>query len=212
MRFTVVLALALISSVAHADILKVGERAVEFDAAIDAAGKPWKLASHRGRWLVLSIGAAWCGPCKDELPVWDRLARETGARVLFVAVAIDNDVADGKAFHKRIGLAHMARVYLPEEVSKVVGRYGASTMPATFLIGPDGVVRYIQLEFHKAMAQREYEKLRDAIAKHVPKPAVKPKPEPTKPPPPRTPAVSIVPPLVWPAAGTWTALPRLTGF
>lgn len=213
-----ILALVLgLSGVARADLLKVGERAIEFDAAVDAAGKPWKLAAQRGRWLVLSIGAAWCGPCKDELPVWDRLAGETRGRVTFVAVAIDGDVEDGRAFHKRLGLRSMTRVYLPEDSSRMIDRYGASTLPATFLIGPDGVIRHVQLKFEKALAQREYEKLRDAIDRHVPRPrpppVEKPPARPTPPARPIAPVVATIPALVWPAhSGTlWAqAWPRPT--
>jgi thiol-disulfide isomerase/thioredoxin len=218
-----VLLLLLISTTAHAQVLRVGDRATELDSAVDTAGKPFKLAAHRGRWIVMTIGAGWCGPCQDELPVWNRLAGELGSRTMFVTLAIDNDIADGKAFHKRLGLPHMVRAYMPEELSKMVERYGAQSMPTTFVIGPDGVVRYVQMKFDKANAKREYEKLRDALAKLLPKPKPKPAPprqmdpKPAPRPVPATPPaapITTVPALVWPEgphvalwADHWPALP-----
>jgi thiol-disulfide isomerase/thioredoxin len=52
-------------------------------------GRPWRLADQRGRALVLNFWATWCGPCRDELPSLDRLARRlaqapNGPRVLGV--------------------------------------------------------------------------------------------------------------------------------
>ncbi len=177
------LLLALIATTADAGVLAIGKPAVELDIAVDPAGKPVKLAGYRGRWVVITIGAAWCDPCKEELAWWDRLAGEVAGRATFIALDIDDDIADGKKFHKELRLVHMVRAYMPDDKSQVAGAY-AIKMPTTVIIGPDGIVRYIHPGFDKASAQREYEQLRDALAKRLP--AVKPKPTP-KPPSPKPP-------------------------
>src|SRR3954470_10485663 len=74
---------------AHADVLKVGDRLAELDVATDGNGKPVKLKSFKGKWVVLTVGADWCKPCAKELPVWDKLAGELKGKVVFVAVDID---------------------------------------------------------------------------------------------------------------------------
>lgn len=202
-----IVVLAILAGVSHAGVLQVGDPAAELDVAVDASGKPVRLATYRGRWVVMTIGAAWCGPCGDELPHWDRLAGEYAGRVVFVALDIDEDIADGKKFHAGLGLARMVRVYMPGDRSQVAGRYGASSMPTTFVIGPDGVVRHVQPKFDKARAAAEVAKLRGALDRLVPKP----KPPPPKPPVPPTapapPTVSPLPPLVIPPAPrtTWWA-------
>jgi cytochrome oxidase Cu insertion factor (SCO1/SenC/PrrC family) len=48
---------------ARADVLKVGDRLAELDVATDASGKPLKLRSFKGKWLVVTVGADWCKPC-----------------------------------------------------------------------------------------------------------------------------------------------------
>ena len=213
-RALVVLAL-LVSAPAAAAIHTVGQPATELDIAVDAAGKPFKLAALRGRWIVLSVGAAWCGPCQDELPVWNKLAGELRGKVTFISLALDNDLVDGKAFHQRLGVPNLMRAYLPEEKSQVAERYGAQQMPATFVIDPRGVIRYIQLGFDKRQAQREYQRLRSALEKLLPKPRPPaPKPGTPPPPPPIAAPVSAVPALVLPDqphaalwADHWPALP-----
>jgi thiol-disulfide isomerase/thioredoxin len=220
----VVLVLLLATGAAHAQTLRVGEPAVELDIAVDAAGKPYKLASLRGRWVVVAIGAAWCDPCKAELPVLDRFAMEFSA--VFVALSIDNEIPDGKSFHDRLKLSRLVRVYMPEERSKMVGRYGADSMPSTFVIDPQGVVRVVKQKFeHKALAaatKQLHEALASVLPKKKPPPAPKPPPSPTPAPPTPTPPppmpredLRAVPPIVMlgpPRSSWWSTTWQLPPF
>jgi len=52
-------------------------------------GAPIKMASWRGRPLLLNFWATWCGPCVVEMPLIDRFARDQpahGWQVLALAV------------------------------------------------------------------------------------------------------------------------------
>lgn len=160
----VVVALGL-GRVAHADVLKVGDRLAELDVAVDAAGKSVKLKAWKGKWLVVTVGADWCKPCAKELPTWDKLAGELAGKVVFVAIDLDDDIAVGKKFHDKLKLKHMQRVYLPAEKSGVAGSYGAATMPSTFVADPKGIVRLVHSGFEAGDADGEYAKLKRELAK-----------------------------------------------
>lgn len=160
-----VLGLLLAGGVAHAD-LKVGDRMKELDIAVDGAGKSLKLKSLAG-WRFVSANAAWCEPCKKELPQWDKLQAALGPKITFVALSLDNDIGDGKAFHKRLKLTHMKLAYMPEEKSGVAASYGASTMPASYVIDPDGVVRYVHKGFDPRNADGEYKKMKERLEKLI---------------------------------------------
>src|SRR4051794_30851916 len=118
-------ALAVTAPLAHADVLKVGDRLAELDVATDAARKPFKLKSIRGKWVVVTVGADWCKPCAKELPTWDKLAGELKGKVVFIAIDIDDDIAVGKRFHDKLKIKNMHRVYMPSDKSGVVGNYGS---------------------------------------------------------------------------------------
>lgn len=167
-----VLAFALLVGLAGsaaADVMKVGDRLVELDVAVDAAGKPFKLKALKGQWVLVTIGAAWCKPCKKELPAWDKLAVGAGikGKVTFVALNVDDDISDGKRFHKKLKLQNMLQVFMPQEKSSVAATYGAATMPTTFIADPQGVVRYVKAGFEERDPEGESRKLRAVLAKLV---------------------------------------------
>ena len=172
-RLTGVRALALVftllvaSGAAEAGVLKVGDRLAELDVAVDAKGKAFKLKAFKGKWVLVTAGAAWCVPCKKELPAWDKAAAKLKDKLTFVALTLDNDVADGKKFHKKLKLKNMVLVYLPEEKSGVAATYGAATMPSTFIADPKGVVRYVHAGFDDSDPDAEIAKLEAAVAKLI---------------------------------------------
>jgi thiol-disulfide isomerase/thioredoxin len=168
MRFVIAfVALVALAPSAYAEVLKVGDRAAELDVAVDGNDKPFKLKSLKGKWLLVTMGADWCAPCRKELPTWDKVAGEVKGKVTFVAINVNNDKSDGKKFNKKLKLVNMTLVYMPEEKSSVAPRYGAETMPSTFLIDPQGVVRLVRAGFDERDASGEAKKLKASITKLV---------------------------------------------
>lgn len=162
-----VLGLLAAAAPARADVLKVGDRLAELDVATDASGKPLKLKSFKGKWVVITVGADWCKPCAKELPTWDKLAGELKGKVVFVAVDIDDEIDVGKKFHDKLKLRNMVRAYMPAEKSGVAGNYGSDHMPSTFVADGQGVVRLVREGFEAGDADGEYKKFKDALGKLV---------------------------------------------
>ena len=102
---------------------------------------PRRLASYRGKPVLLNIWATWCAPCRDEMPRIERLHQELGAAGLtVVAISIDNPgMADAiRAFRKEMGLSFEI---LYDESGKIRDDYQTTGVPETFLIDRQGVVR-----------------------------------------------------------------------
>jgi thiol-disulfide isomerase/thioredoxin len=153
------------ASPAHADDLKVGDRIAELDGAVDASGKAFKVKPLKG-WKLLTFGAKWCKPCAKELPAWDKLAPAWKDKVAFIAVDLDEDIADGKKFHKDLKLKNMTLVYLSPD-SASAAKYGSEHMPTTVLADPQGVIRYIRGGFEKGDVGREVKQMKDTLTKLV---------------------------------------------
>ncbi len=60
-------------------------------------GTPHSIAELRGHPAVVNFWATWCGPCKEEMPLLQKLADAYAAQgVSFVAVSIDEPAARSK--------------------------------------------------------------------------------------------------------------------
>src|SRR5580693_8983663 len=165
MRALAAAVLVLLAGTAAADELKVGDRLAELDGSVDVSGKAFHVKAVKG-WKMITFGASWCVPCAKELPAWDKLAPDYSGKVSFVAVDLDSDKENGKSFHKKLKLTHMALVYLSPD-SAVAAKYGSDHMPTTVLADPDGVIRYVRGGFEKGDVDGEVKKMREQIEKLV---------------------------------------------
>ena len=140
---------------------------LELDVAVDANGKSFKLKSFKGKWLLVTVGAAWCKPCAKELPAWDKIAPDWKGKVQFVAIDLDDAIDDGKKFHKKLKLKNLSLVYMPSDKSAVADKYGADHMPTTALVDPQGVIRYVRGGFEKGDVDGEVKLMQEQLTKLV---------------------------------------------
>jgi peroxiredoxin len=126
---------------AHAQPLKAWKGvtpALELNA-LD--GKPQRLEDYRGRVVLVNFWATWCAPCLEEMPSIERLRRSFDARRFAVlAVNVGQGPHVAAAFSEKLGLGGF-QVLLDREM-KVSKAWGARVLPATFIVDPDGKVRY----------------------------------------------------------------------
>jgi thiol-disulfide isomerase/thioredoxin len=158
---TTVAVLALSTAPAFAEI-KQGDHAAELDA-IAANGKHFRLKDMAGKWVLFTFGASWCQPCHKELPAWDKIAPKFAGKLLFVAVNINNNADEGKAFIKSLGLKHFFPVFLPDENAPALKAYDPDKMPSTFVIDPQGNIRLIEYGYNTGDEDKLSAKLSDLI-------------------------------------------------
>lgn len=101
-------------------------------------GKPYRLADHRGKWVVVNFWATWCEPCKKEIPDFNKMDAQRDD-VEFIGLAYEEiERADMDAFLKVIPINYpmaILDVYSPPaDFDTPVG------LPLTYVIAPDGKV------------------------------------------------------------------------
>jgi cytochrome c biogenesis protein CcmG, thiol:disulfide interchange protein DsbE len=65
-----------------------------------------RLAELRGHPAVVNIWAAWCGPCRAEMPVMQRVSVDLGKRVAFVGVDLRDNRSEATAFLRKTPVAY----------------------------------------------------------------------------------------------------------
>jgi thiol-disulfide isomerase/thioredoxin len=114
-------------------------------------GKPIALADYRGKVVLLDVWASWCGPCKQELPMLDDMAKRLrGEGVEVLAVSIDQERANLTHFLKArprwaLTIAHDPR-------GAIADRLGPDKMPTSYIIDRQGIIRYVNSGFEPADA------------------------------------------------------------
>ena len=142
------LTLALLIAVPSATAgLKRGDRAAEFVQVVDEKGQRVSLKRFRDQVVVITFGASWCEPCKKELPALEKLAVKyysKHAKIVFLAVNIDNEADKGKKFMARAGLKCVRALF--DRQKTAVESYDPPKMPTTFVIRR-GIVKHVHAGF-----------------------------------------------------------------
>ena len=148
-----VLTALLAAPASQAAMPKIGAAAPDF-ALKSSSGKNLKLSEHRGEVVMINFWATWCGPCRQELPLLNRLHeqyRKTGFTLLGVNIDDRQDAAQDMA--KKLGITFPVLFDTDKRVSRL---YDVNAMPSTVLIDRDGKVRYIHLGY-RAGYETSYE-------------------------------------------------------
>jgi len=103
-------------------------------------GKPQRLADYRGRVVLVNFWATWCAPCLEEMPSIEKLRRSLDAR-RFAVLAVN--VGEGpRAVGDFAAKMSLGFNFLLDRDLKTSKAWGARVLPATFIVDPDGKVRY----------------------------------------------------------------------
>jgi peroxiredoxin len=106
----------------------------------DAEGGSHRLADYRGRVVLVNFWATWCAPCREEMPSIERLRRALGGRPFAVlAVNVGESARVARDFGASMALGFPL---LLDRDTRITKAWGARILPATFVIGPDGAIRY----------------------------------------------------------------------
>lgn len=105
----------------------------------DMDGARFDLEQARGRWVFVHFWASWCGPCRKEMPSIERMAGELedALEVMLINTAEDEDTL----FTFLAEVAPELHSYMDRD-GLVTEDWKPRGLPATYLVDPEGRVRY----------------------------------------------------------------------
>lgn len=111
----------------------------------DLQGKVIRTSDFKGKYVLVDFWATWCNPCIAELPnVQAAYAKYHPKGLEIVAVSLDESVDAVKDFVTTRKIP-WRQVHNTSSGGDLVAAYGVSSIPATFLIAPDGTIVRMEL-------------------------------------------------------------------
>ena len=106
----------------------------------DTAGRFHDLAESRGKVVLINFWATWCTPCREEMPSIERLRQKMkGKPFAVLAVNLAEPEPRVRQFLQSMPLGFP--VLLDAEMA-VTKAWRVRQLPASFVVGPDGRIRY----------------------------------------------------------------------
>jgi thiol-disulfide isomerase/thioredoxin len=118
------------------------------------SGNRLALRDLRGKVVVLDFWASWCAPCREQIPIIERVVRRAESRGL-VAVGVNtgDDRAAALAFLRSRAMSY-ASVF--DATREVASAYGVTTLPTLIIIDRSGQIVAVRTS---VVRQRELESL-----------------------------------------------------
>ncbi len=157
--------LILVATAAQAQI-KTGE------APPDALGKTRdgvevRVSDHRGKVVVISFWASWCGYCLKELPALEGIQNAAGsAQLQVVAVNFKEDPAVYRRLASRLKGAQMTLTH--DRSGRIGDGYGLRGLPFLVIVGRDGRVAHTHAGYGEQTLDRIIEEINDLLAEPAP--------------------------------------------
>lgn len=138
----------------QSDIIKVGDNVPSFNY-VDG-GKQYSSDQLKGKVVVYSFFATWCGPCRKELPhlekdLWKKHAQNNKFKVLVFGREHTNK--ELQAFKKKF---NYELPMLPDEKRTIYSKFAKQYIPRLYVADTNGKIvyqskGYDDIEFHKML-------------------------------------------------------------
>jgi peroxiredoxin len=119
---------------------RIGATAPDFEWTGED-GETLRLSTYRGKVVVVNFWATWCRPCRREMPALQRVAASE-PDVVVLEVDLMESGEKARSFLDSLGLDGLQLVL--DTDGATTRRFGVLTLPSTFFVDKDGVIRHLE--------------------------------------------------------------------
>lgn len=149
-----VFTLTFTTSVTYAASEKISGKAANFTLK-SRSGKNIKLSELRGQVVMLNFWASWCGPCRKEMPLLEKIHKKY-KRLGFTLLGV-NVEENSSAAKKYLRDVKVSFPILFDNTNKTSKLYNVRAMPTTILIDRSGNKRFLH-KGYKPGYENDYKK------------------------------------------------------
>jgi len=125
-----------------------------------------RVGASKGTVTLVTFWASWCGPCRRELPVLDRVQRAAGTRIKVIAVNVKDSTRDYDFIRKQLGDTPIT--FTHDRRGFVSDRYRVTAYPNLFVIDQDGKIAAVHLGFGEGSLGKLLEDVNALLVKQPP--------------------------------------------
>ena len=146
---------------ASAKPLQVGD--IPFDILGKGAdGSEIKVSDFKGKVVIVSFWASWCGPCRKELPVISGIQKKaTTEKLQVISINIDDDRKIFNSLVEAFGETPMKLVY--DYKKKTYKKYGVEGIPHMVIINSEGVISAIHVGYGESQLPELVEEINEVL-------------------------------------------------
>jgi len=159
-RLVATFAITLSFLLGSANIASASQKTLDGSAAPDftlksRSGKNLRLSDYRGQVVMVNFWASWCGPCRQEMPILEKMFKRYG-KLGFVILGVntEQDSSKANAYLRDIKVSFPIMYDTTSQVSKT---YNVKAMPTTVIIDRNGKMRYLHAGY-KSGYEKDYKK------------------------------------------------------
>ncbi len=126
------------------------------------SGKNYRLSEYRGKVVLVSFWASWCGECRSQLEGLTGLYdRYEGAGLEMLAVSLDRERSQVADAAEAIGLRFPALHDVGGDVGK---QYDVRKLPYVVLIDRDGTIRSEYTGYRRGQEEQYLQRARELLS------------------------------------------------
>jgi thiol-disulfide isomerase/thioredoxin len=145
-------------------LVKISDQVPTFEFET-SPGKSLNISSYKGKLVLITFFATWCGPCRQELPhiqsdIYNKYKNDPNfVLLIFGREHSWEEVNKFKADNK------FSMPSFPDPGRKIYSKFATQFIPRNFLISPDGKVLFNSIGFE----EKDFKSLKDMIASQLKK-------------------------------------------
>lgn len=115
----------------------VGQAAPDFSGTT-LDGSTFRMANHRGEWVLVNFFATWCTPCRLEDPQIQKFVdSHKGDPVKVISVAFSDDAESISSYWLE---ERNTWPVIPNNTGLIALDYGVTKVPESYMVAPSGLV------------------------------------------------------------------------